>query len=116
VGRAEAVRSAIIKLDARERFIVESRMMADRDDELSLAEIGRRLGVSRERARQLEARAKGKLRALIGRELPAAELSKEDLGEELPASGLTREEIPVGHRPRNDALTAPPQSVARRCA
>jgi RNA polymerase sigma-32 factor len=29
---------------------------------MSLAEIGRRLGVSRERARQLEARAKAKLK------------------------------------------------------
>ena len=37
-------------------------MMADPEEELSLAEIGRRLGVSRERARQLEARAKRKLR------------------------------------------------------
>jgi RNA polymerase sigma-32 factor len=77
--RAEAVRSAIVKLDERERFIVESRMMADHDDELSLAEIGRRLGVSRERARQLEARAKGKLRALLGRELPSTELTNGDL-------------------------------------
>lgn len=68
--RAEAVRLAVVKLDERERFIVESRMMADRDDELSLAEIGRRLGVSRERARQLEVRAKGKLRALLGSALP----------------------------------------------
>lgn len=85
-GRAEAVRSAMVKLDDRERFIVESRMMADRDDELSLAEIGRRLGVSRERARQLEARAKGKLRALLGRDLP-------------------------GNDPNAEAL-----SVARRCA
>ena len=54
------VRTALQGLDARERYIVESRMLAD--DELSLAEIGRRLGVSRERARQIEARAKKKLR------------------------------------------------------
>jgi RNA polymerase sigma-32 factor len=39
--------------------------MADREDELSLAEMGRRLGVSRERARQLEERAKKKLRGQI---------------------------------------------------
>lgn len=73
--RAEAVRLAVVKLDERERFIVESRMMADRDDELSLAEIGRRLGVSRERARQLEVRAKGKLRALLGGALPGNDSS-----------------------------------------
>lgn len=47
-------------LDRRERYIVERRIMSE--DELSLAELGRRLGVSRERARQLEARAKRKLR------------------------------------------------------
>ena len=58
----ESLRDAIEELDPRERFIVEVRMMADVDDALSLAEIGRRLGVSRERARQLEARAKRKLR------------------------------------------------------
>jgi RNA polymerase sigma-32 factor len=54
------VKDALQLLDARERYIVEQRMLAD--DEVSLAEIGRRLGVSRERARQLEARAKKKLR------------------------------------------------------
>ena len=57
----ESLRDALCELDPRERFIVEVRMMADVDDALSLAEIGRRLGVSRERARQLEARAKRKL-------------------------------------------------------
>lgn len=57
-----SLRDALRDLDPRERFIVEVRMMADVDDALSLAEIGRRLGVSRERARQLEARAKRKLR------------------------------------------------------
>jgi RNA polymerase sigma-32 factor len=51
---------ALRALDARERFIVEQRMLAD--DEVSLAELGRKLGISRERARQIEARAKRKLR------------------------------------------------------
>ena len=66
-----AVRRAVEDLDPRERYIVENRMMADSEDELSLAEIGRRLGVSRERARQLEERAKKKLRHRI------AEISRE---------------------------------------
>lgn len=52
--------AALSKLDPRERFIVEQRYM--QDEEASLADIGRTLGVSRERARQLEARAKQKLR------------------------------------------------------
>jgi RNA polymerase sigma-32 factor len=69
----DCVREAVEKLDPRERFIVEVRMMADRPDELSLAEIGRRLGVSRERARQLEARAKEKIRKHL--ETHASELA-----------------------------------------
>jgi RNA polymerase sigma-32 factor len=60
-----AVGDALGALDRRERFIAERRLMADAVDELSLAELGRRLGVSRERARQLEARTKKKLRAAI---------------------------------------------------
>jgi RNA polymerase sigma-32 factor len=61
----EAVRIALAGLDARERYIVEKRLMADSEEELSLAELGRQLGVSRERARQLEERAKKKLRGRI---------------------------------------------------
>lgn len=61
----EVVQAAILGLDHRERYIVEHRLMADAEDELSLAEIGRRLGVSRERARQLESRAKRKLKLKI---------------------------------------------------
>jgi RNA polymerase sigma-32 factor len=70
-----SVREAVKDLDDRERFIVEVRIMADGPDELSLAEIGRRLGVSRERARQLEARARAKLRKRL--QPTAAELTPE---------------------------------------
>jgi RNA polymerase sigma-32 factor len=66
----EAVHTALIGLDQRERYIVENRLMADNEEEMSLADIGRTLGVSRERARQLEARAKKKLKSRI------AELSR----------------------------------------
>lgn len=61
LGRVRGdVSRALRVLDRRERYIVEQRLMGD--SELSLAELGRRLGISRERARQLEARAKRKLR------------------------------------------------------
>jgi RNA polymerase sigma-32 factor len=66
------VRDSLKHLDKRDRYIVEKRLMADREDELSLAEIGRRLGVSRERARQLEARARRKLKSHIGQISEAA--------------------------------------------
>jgi RNA polymerase sigma-32 factor len=74
-----AVRSALSALDGRERFIVESRLMADAEDALSLAEIGRRLGVSRERARQLEERAKRKLRSRISEALTADNIEHPEL-------------------------------------
>jgi RNA polymerase sigma-32 factor len=56
------VDGALRQLDSRERYIVESRLIADAEDRMSLADIGRALGVSRERARQLESRAKSKLK------------------------------------------------------
>jgi RNA polymerase sigma-32 factor len=59
------VERAFTELDARERFIAEKRLLADDEDQPSLAEIGKRLGVSRERARQLETRAKRKLRPAL---------------------------------------------------
>jgi RNA polymerase sigma-32 factor len=62
VSLASSVNDAVKELDPRERYIVEVRILADGPDELSLAEIGRRLGVSRERARQLEVRARAKLK------------------------------------------------------
>lgn len=57
------LKDALRGLDRRERYIVQLRFMGD--EEVSLAAIGRELGVSRERARQLEARAKRKLRARL---------------------------------------------------
>jgi RNA polymerase sigma-32 factor len=59
------VQTALNSLDRRERFIVEQRAMANADEEKSLAELGRQLGISRERARQLETRAMRKLRTSI---------------------------------------------------
>lgn len=60
-GVSHAIQRAVSELDPRERYIAERRLMADPSEELSLAEIGRSLGVSRERARQLESRTKRKL-------------------------------------------------------
>jgi RNA polymerase sigma-32 factor len=57
-----AVGEAVARLGERERVIVRRRLLADDDEELSLVEMGKYLGVSRERARQLEVRAKRKLR------------------------------------------------------
>jgi RNA polymerase sigma-32 factor len=52
-------------LSDRERFIVENRVMADREEELSLSQLAQQFGVSRERVRQLEERAKEKLRTHV---------------------------------------------------
>ena len=61
---------ALSVLDDRERLIVEKRILSD--DAASLASLGRELGVSRERARQLEARAKKKLAVELKDLAPAA--------------------------------------------
>lgn len=57
-----AVKSASAELDARERFILEHRLLADPEVEYSLVHIGKLFGVSRERARQLEWRVKEKIK------------------------------------------------------
>ncbi len=56
---------ALEVLDERERFIIENRLLVDDDDVKTLATLGAALGVSRERARQLEKRAKEKLGAQL---------------------------------------------------
>lgn len=57
------VRQALKSLNEKERFIVEKRLMTD--DPLTLQEIGDRYHISRERARQLEERAKKKIRVSL---------------------------------------------------
>jgi RNA polymerase sigma-32 factor len=64
------VRLAKQRLDPRERFIIEQRIMGD--TEMTLSELGEHFGFSRERARQLEIRAKDKLKAALN-ELMAEE-------------------------------------------
>ncbi|MGH9373931.1 MAG: sigma-70 family RNA polymerase sigma factor, partial [Vicinamibacterales bacterium] len=57
------VRTALTELDEKEREIVELRFGLDRDGEMrTLQEIGDALNLSRERIRQIESRAKDKLR------------------------------------------------------
>ena len=67
------ISSALSTLDVRERYVVERRLMAHREEQLSLAEIGRRFRVSRERARQIEARAMRKLKVVLSRSAAGAE-------------------------------------------
>ena len=57
----EGVRSALAGLTARERRIVDRRLMADSEAILTLKELGCEFGVSRERVRQLEVNIKRKL-------------------------------------------------------
>ncbi len=54
------VGEALARLDQRERFIIEQRVMSDKP--VTLKELGEHFGFSRERARQLEIRAKDKLK------------------------------------------------------
>lgn len=69
-----ALAAALSTLNERERTIVERRLMADTEDEVSLAKLGESFGVSRERVRQLEEGLKAKLRALLAEHCSANDL------------------------------------------
>ncbi len=59
--REETVREALSNLSERERMVIMLRYSLDGDDPKSLEEIGRQLGLTRERVRQIEAQALNRL-------------------------------------------------------
>ena len=65
-----AVRAALRRLDRRERRIVHARFLSD--EPCTLEALGRELGVSKERVRQLEVRVRDKLRESLQSCAPAA--------------------------------------------
>ncbi|RKH21064.1 sigma-70 family RNA polymerase sigma factor [Corallococcus praedator] len=71
------VQRALTRLDPRERFIIEQRVMSD--SEMTLSELGEHFGFSRERARQLEIRAKDKLKAELANLMAEAGLDQAEL-------------------------------------
>ena len=69
----EAVKGMLNRLDDRERRIIVSRYGLDGSGEQTLEQLGRELGVTKERIRQLEARAQTKLRKIaVEQKLEAA--------------------------------------------
>ena len=60
------------RLDPRETFILERRLMADPEDRLSLGDLSAHFGVSRERIRQIEVRARARLQEEARREASEA--------------------------------------------
>jgi RNA polymerase sigma-32 factor len=70
------VQRALKRLDPRERFIIEQRVMGDA--EMTLSELGEHFGFSRERARQLEIRAKDKLKVEMAALMAEAGLDHSD--------------------------------------
>ena len=67
-------------LDPRERAIIKARHMRQRP--ATLASLGKKFGISRERVRQLELRAKAKLRLFCGVAGPVPMVDHEDILEE----------------------------------
>jgi RNA polymerase sigma-32 factor len=75
---------ALDTLRPREREIAKERML--REDPPTLREMGERFGVSRERARQIESRAREKLKDYLLREVPELDVMLGDVLEANPSS------------------------------
>lgn len=59
------VSDALKKLTEKERFVIENRIL--KEEPLTLQEVGEKLGITRERVRQIESSALAKLKKLINR-------------------------------------------------
>jgi RNA polymerase sigma factor (sigma-70 family) len=59
---AEQIQAMVAGLDEKEREVIRMRFGLDGDEPRTLQEIGAALGLSRERIRQIESKAKEKLR------------------------------------------------------
>ncbi|MFY8113824.1 MAG: sigma-70 family RNA polymerase sigma factor, partial [Rhabdaerophilum sp.] len=70
-NRHEALGKALALLNPRERRIFEARRLAE--DPLTLEELSEEFGVSRERVRQIEARAFEKVQGAVRRNLAEIE-------------------------------------------
>ena len=82
--QSEMLRNAMVELDDRERYILTERRL--KDDPITLEELGQHFGVSRERVRQLEARAFAKVQkfmteAMAKRERDAEDALSDDFGD-----------------------------------
>jgi RNA polymerase sigma factor (sigma-70 family) len=96
---AAALRAALARLPARRRRVLEARFGLD-GPEQTLNEVGARMGVGRERARQIEVRALADLAAELGR-----------------SGGVDRGARPEGRRvraPASDPIDALVDAVVRR--
>jgi RNA polymerase sigma-32 factor len=63
--RHRLLREAMSALSEREQQIIRARQLAEDADQATLATIGRKLGISKERVRQIEAQAINKLRSAL---------------------------------------------------
>jgi len=71
--RSRWLAAALGELSARERTIISERRL--RDEAVTLEELGKELGISKERVRQIEHKALQKLRASVSRQLGEASAS-----------------------------------------
>ena len=74
--QSEMLRDAMVELDDRERYILTERRL--KDDPITLEELGQHFGVSRERVRQLEARAFAKVQKFMTEAMAKREQDAED--------------------------------------